>query len=100
MKPVLSQSEQERLQTAMLGVYTELKKAVDVAMPIVAKICNAAYETYIEAGAIYGESYEGFSRWFFEINEIDRLKRQIEEIETRHWVIADTKRMMAKKRGG
>lgn len=59
-------------------------------------IHDAIYLSYLEAGAPYGETDDGMYRWLKEVNEIYRMKREIERIRSHHEMLA-TLRQKVKK---
>jgi hypothetical protein len=74
-------------------------------MPVMEKFVEAmkqmhgvVYQNYLNCGAIYGETPEGFQRWLEELGEINRLEAQAQRIRQHHEDLADFKRRFARKR--
>ena len=49
---------------------------------------------YEKAGMPYGDSHDGMMRWLDEVCAAQRLKNEAQEIEERHWFLADTRKQL------
>lgn len=94
----MNEETKKQVREACSIVYKTIFDFVEVAMPMVWNFSNLLYGKYLESGAIYGETYEGFICWLNDIAEIQRHQQAIEEIKMRHWMIGDFKRMLVEKK--
>jgi hypothetical protein len=57
---------------------------VDVASEALNALYNAMYKSYLEAGAIYGETGQGFGQWFDEVKAIANMRWAADRTEREH----------------
>ena len=92
----------EEFQAGMTRFIDAVMQAVCITaeqvMPIIQQIYDMMYAKYLEAGAPYGESPEGLSRWMDEIAEIRQMEMRIEEIASHHAALALLRKRLAEKR--
>jgi len=93
----MNQKQLVEIEKAFSAIGETLVEKMERLLPTAQRFYDAVYAQYLEEGAIYGESHEGVMRWIEDLAEIDRHRQAIEEIKMRHWIIADTKRMIKKR---
>ncbi len=74
-------------------------KAIGPTMATIAGLCRdlyqAAYQNYLESGAIYGESHDGFMKWLDDVGQIAAAQRKVEEITIKHETIRELSRHLS-----
>jgi regulator of sigma D len=57
-----------------------IKPIFDQMQPFFQQIYDYYHDAYIQSGACYGDTPEGFERWFRELGEVVRLRAEAEDI--------------------
>lgn len=86
------------LTKAFQAIVEAIQPALKPMMEAIQHISEAVYASYLEDGAIYGETQEGYVRWLRECGEMERLRVQVEHIKQHQQDLRDFKRMLAAKR--
>jgi hypothetical protein len=89
----------QAMETFKKGFLEAMRVALPPLLAAGQAIYDAHYRVYINAGAIYGESHEGFLRWAEEQARIARLRREAEEIEARQELMAMARRQLRRRAG-
>lgn len=82
----------ETLRHSMTPVMKKFVEAMN-------QMYGVVYQHYLDCGAIYGETPEGFARWLEELGELARLEEEARRIRQAHEDLADLKRLVEGKRG-
>lgn len=72
-----------------LAAVENLAQAIEKFAEAAKQMYDAVYRHYLEHGAIYGETPEGFARWLEELGELARLEEAARRIRQRHEDMAD-----------
>lgn len=86
-------------QAFALAIVESLAPAMEKFFEASKQMHNAVYQHYVDCGAIYGNTPEGFERWLNELGEANRLEAEAQRIRQRHEDLADLRRMMERERG-
>lgn len=91
------------VDTKMFDVF--MKELLEAVQPVlenvsaaIKKVYAAIYQDYVDSGAIYGESHEGFMRWLGEISEAASLRAKSDRILEHHQDMKDFKNMLERNR--
>lgn len=82
-----------------LVLIEQLTPVIEKFIEAMKQMHGAIYQYYLDCGAIYGETPEGFQRWMEELGELARLEEQAQRIRQRHEDLADFRRMVERERG-
>lgn len=65
------------------NAFNALKPTFETIARIAQEFHDSMYQRYLDAGAVYGETPEGFDRWFNELMELAKRENEIREIRQR-----------------
>src|SRR5436309_1264092 len=74
----------EALQRAMTSIVEVMQPIMQTVVTLWGNIYSTLHNTYLEQGAIYGDSEEGMMRWLKECGEAARHRMEAERIEQYH----------------
>jgi hypothetical protein len=70
-----------------------VKPILDQIQPVLQQIYDYYHDSYIQSGACYGDTPEGFERWMKEMGEVSRLRAEAEMILQRQQDAADMREL-------